>query len=74
MELLYADSSELASDTSTGDASLPGPLTPVAEGQEIGMNTETSTYKLNEIDASEVIQFPVALPRAFSMLLTVSGK
>ncbi|XP_033268254.1 kinesin-like protein KIF21A isoform X4 [Orcinus orca] len=43
MELLYADSSELASDTSTGDASLPGPLTPVAEGQEIGMNTETST-------------------------------
>ncbi|XP_060022529.1 kinesin-like protein KIF21A isoform X3 [Lagenorhynchus albirostris] len=43
MELLYADSSELASDTSTGDGSLPGPLTPVAEGQEIGMNTETST-------------------------------
>ncbi|XP_060268748.1 kinesin-like protein KIF21A isoform X24 [Ovis aries] len=43
MELLYADSSELASDTSTGDASLPGPLTPVAEGQEIGMNTEPST-------------------------------
>uniref|UniRef100_A0A8C3YK94 Kinesin-like protein KIF21A n=1 Tax=Catagonus wagneri TaxID=51154 RepID=A0A8C3YK94_9CETA len=43
MELLYADSSELASDTSTGDASLPGPLTPVAEGQEIGTNTETST-------------------------------
>ncbi|KAM5174325.1 kinesin-like protein KIF21A isoform 4-T4 [Callospermophilus lateralis] len=42
MELLYADSSELASDTSAGDASLPGPLTPVAEGQEIGMNTETS--------------------------------
>nr|XP_031318616.1 kinesin-like protein KIF21A isoform X7 [Camelus dromedarius] len=43
MELLYADSSELASDTSAGDASLPGPLTPVAEGQEIGMHTETST-------------------------------
>ncbi|XP_066865170.1 kinesin-like protein KIF21A isoform X8 [Kogia breviceps] len=43
MELLYADSSDLASDTSTGDAPLPGPLTPVAEGQEIGMNTETST-------------------------------
>ncbi|XP_036064022.1 kinesin-like protein KIF21A isoform X11 [Onychomys torridus] len=42
MELLYADSSELASDTSAGDASLPGSLTPVAEGQEIGMNTETS--------------------------------
>ncbi|XP_076768042.1 kinesin-like protein KIF21A isoform X21 [Arvicanthis niloticus] len=42
MELLYADSSEVASDTSAGDASLPGPLVPVAEGQEIGMNTETS--------------------------------
>ncbi|XP_052604648.1 kinesin-like protein KIF21A isoform X13 [Peromyscus californicus insignis] len=42
MELLYADSSELASDTSAGDASLPGSLTPVAEGQEIGMHTETS--------------------------------
>ncbi|XP_051045649.1 kinesin-like protein KIF21A isoform X19 [Phodopus roborovskii] len=42
MELLYADSSELASDTGAGDASLPGSLTPVAEGQEIGMNTETS--------------------------------
>ncbi|XP_029403766.1 kinesin-like protein KIF21A isoform X7 [Mus pahari] len=42
MELLYADSSEVASDTSAGDASLPGPLAPVAEGQETGMNTETS--------------------------------
>ncbi|XP_036015078.1 kinesin-like protein KIF21A isoform X33 [Mus musculus] len=42
MELLYADSSEVASDTSAGDASLSGPLAPVAEGQEIGMNTETS--------------------------------
>ncbi|XP_075863596.1 kinesin-like protein KIF21A isoform X8 [Microcebus murinus] len=48
MELLYADSSELASDTSTGDASLPGPLTPVAEGQEIGMNTETSGTSARE--------------------------
>ncbi|GAB1299747.1 Kinesin-like protein KIF21A [Apodemus speciosus] len=42
MELLYADSSEAASDTSAGEASLPGPLAPVAEGQEIGMSTETS--------------------------------
>ncbi|XP_042533503.1 kinesin-like protein KIF21A isoform X4 [Dipodomys spectabilis] len=48
MELLYADSSELASDTSTGDASLPGPLTPVAEGQEIGMHTETSGTSARE--------------------------
>uniref|UniRef100_A0A7N4PUR4 Kinesin family member 21A n=1 Tax=Sarcophilus harrisii TaxID=9305 RepID=A0A7N4PUR4_SARHA len=48
MELLYADSSELASDTSTGDALLSGPLTPVAEGQEIGMNTETSGTSARE--------------------------
>ncbi|XP_073939223.1 kinesin-like protein KIF21A isoform X3 [Castor canadensis] len=48
MELLYADSSELASDTSAGDASLPGPLTPVAEGQEIGMNAETSGTSARE--------------------------
>ncbi|XP_072510408.1 kinesin-like protein KIF21A isoform X7 [Notamacropus eugenii] len=48
MELLYADSSELASDTSTGDAILSGPLTPVAEGQEIGMNTETSGTSARE--------------------------
>uniref|UniRef100_A0A2I3H942 Kinesin-like protein KIF21A n=1 Tax=Nomascus leucogenys TaxID=61853 RepID=A0A2I3H942_NOMLE len=52
MELLYADSSELASDTSTGDASLPGPLTPVAEGQEIGMNTETSGTSAREKELS----------------------
>ncbi|KAM5289240.1 kinesin-like protein KIF21A isoform 7-T7 [Ctenodactylus gundi] len=48
MELLYADSSELASDTSAGDASLPGPLTPVAEGQEIGVNAETSGTSARE--------------------------
>ncbi|XP_075408003.1 kinesin-like protein KIF21A isoform X2 [Tenrec ecaudatus] len=48
MELLYADSSELASDTSTGDASLPVPLTPVAEGQEIGRSTETSGTSARE--------------------------
>ncbi|XP_073862690.1 kinesin-like protein KIF21A isoform X10 [Macaca fascicularis] len=52
MELLYADSSELASDTSTGDASLPGPLTPVAEGQEIGMSTETSGTSAREKELS----------------------
>ncbi|KAM4882945.1 kinesin-like protein KIF21A isoform 6-T6 [Thomomys bottae] len=48
MELLYADSSELASDTSAGDVSLPGPLTPVTEGQEIGMHTETSGTSARE--------------------------
>ncbi|XP_012321037.1 kinesin-like protein KIF21A isoform X12 [Aotus nancymaae] len=58
MELLYADSSELASDTSTGDASLPGPLTPVAEGQEIGMNAETSGTSAREKELSS----PPGLP------------
>uniref|UniRef100_A0A8C5JY66 Kinesin-like protein KIF21A n=1 Tax=Jaculus jaculus TaxID=51337 RepID=A0A8C5JY66_JACJA len=49
MELLYAaDSSELASDTGAGDASLPGALTPVAEGKELGMNTETSGTSARE--------------------------
>ncbi|XP_012888937.1 PREDICTED: kinesin-like protein KIF21A [Dipodomys ordii] len=58
MELLYADSSELASDTSTGDASLPGPLTPVAEGQEIGMHTETSGTSAREKE----LPLPSGLP------------
>ncbi|XP_074050953.1 kinesin-like protein KIF21A isoform X10 [Macrotis lagotis] len=48
MELLYADSSELASDISTGDTILSGPLTAVAEGQEIGLNTETSDASARE--------------------------
>ncbi|XP_019591962.2 kinesin-like protein KIF21A isoform X2 [Rhinolophus sinicus] len=58
MELLYADSSELASDTSTGDASLPGPLTPVAEGQEIGMNTDTSGTSAREKELPPPSGFP----------------
>lgn len=40
-------------------------------------NTETSAYKLNEIDATsacEVIQFSAASFGAFSMLLTVLGQ
>ncbi|XP_028910895.1 kinesin-like protein KIF21A isoform X8 [Ornithorhynchus anatinus] len=58
MELLYADSSELVSDTSTGDASLPGPLPPVTEGQEIGVNAETSGTSARE---KELIP-PTGLP------------
>uniref|UniRef100_A0A671E4G8 Kinesin-like protein KIF21A n=1 Tax=Rhinolophus ferrumequinum TaxID=59479 RepID=A0A671E4G8_RHIFE len=58
MELLYADSSELASDNSTGDASLPGPLTPVAEGQEIGMNTDTSGTSAREKELPPPSGFP----------------
>ncbi|XP_060634388.2 kinesin-like protein KIF21A isoform X7 [Anolis sagrei] len=40
MELLYADSSDLAPDTSTGDTALAGPLSSLAEVQEGGMNTD----------------------------------
>ncbi|XP_066114197.1 kinesin-like protein KIF21A isoform X6 [Saccopteryx bilineata] len=58
MELLYADSSELASDTSTGDASLPGPLTPVVEGQEIGMDTESSGTSAREKELPPQSGFP----------------
>ncbi|XP_036157426.1 kinesin-like protein KIF21A isoform X14 [Myotis myotis] len=58
MELLYADSSELASDTSTGDASLPGPLTAVAEGQESGMNTETSATSARDKELPPPSGFP----------------
>uniref|UniRef100_A0A8D2L2Q2 Kinesin family member 21A n=1 Tax=Varanus komodoensis TaxID=61221 RepID=A0A8D2L2Q2_VARKO len=40
MELLYADSSDLTSDLSTGDTALAAPLASVAEAQEEGMNTD----------------------------------
>lgn len=58
MELLYADSNELASDTSTGDASLPGALTAAAEGQESGMNTETSAPSAREKELPPPSGFP----------------
>ncbi|XP_031215406.1 kinesin-like protein KIF21A [Mastomys coucha] len=58
MELLYADSSEVASDTSTGDASLPGPLAPVAEGQESGVNAETSGTSARDKELLPPCGFP----------------
>ncbi|XP_036157427.1 kinesin-like protein KIF21A isoform X15 [Myotis myotis] len=66
MELLYADSSELASDTSTGDASLPGPLTAVAEGQESGMNTETSATSARDKELPPPSGFPSKIGSIFS--------
>uniref|UniRef100_A0A8D0HI31 Kinesin family member 21A n=1 Tax=Sphenodon punctatus TaxID=8508 RepID=A0A8D0HI31_SPHPU len=59
MELLYADSSELASDVSAGDAALPGPLTSVAEAQESIMNTETNDPSARE---REIIPSRSGLP------------
>ncbi|XP_042323277.1 kinesin-like protein KIF21A isoform X2 [Sceloporus undulatus] len=40
MELLYADSSDLTSDTNTGDAVLAGPLASLTEAQEGGINID----------------------------------
>uniref|UniRef100_A0A8C3TIN2 Kinesin-like protein KIF21A n=1 Tax=Chelydra serpentina TaxID=8475 RepID=A0A8C3TIN2_CHESE len=50
MELLYADSSDLAPDSSAADTILPGPLTPVAEVQESGMHTDISDTSARERD------------------------
>nr|XP_033815213.1 kinesin-like protein KIF21A isoform X6 [Geotrypetes seraphini] len=43
LELLYADSNDLASHLGAGDAPLPSQLAPVVEVQETGLNAETST-------------------------------
>ncbi|XP_077691304.1 kinesin-like protein KIF21A isoform X3 [Eretmochelys imbricata] len=59
MELLYADSSDLASESSAADTILPGPLTPVAEVQESGMHTDTSDTSARERD---LIPPPSGLP------------
>ncbi|XP_078091517.1 kinesin-like protein KIF21A isoform X2 [Mustelus asterias] len=63
MELLYADSSDSASDIVAGDLAMPVPLMPVAEVQEIEMDTGTSF----QADAAstrekEIIPSPSGLP------------
>ncbi|XP_015269198.1 PREDICTED: kinesin-like protein KIF21A isoform X1 [Gekko japonicus] len=57
MELLYADSSDLTSDTSTGDMALAGSLASVAEAQEGGMSTDIRESKDREVAPS-----PSSLP------------
>ncbi|KYO38601.1 kinesin-like protein KIF21A isoform X2 [Alligator mississippiensis] len=59
MELLYADSSDLASDVSTSDTTIPGPLASVAEVQEIGITTDTSDTSARE---REFVPPPSGLP------------
>ncbi|XP_036315199.1 kinesin-like protein KIF21A isoform X20 [Pipistrellus kuhlii] len=66
MELLYADSSELASDTSAGDAALAGPLPAAAEGQESGMNAETSATSAREKELPPPSGFPSKIGSIFS--------
>ncbi|XP_053109824.1 kinesin-like protein KIF21A isoform X3 [Hemicordylus capensis] len=58
MELLYADSSDLTSDTSSGDTALAGPLASVVEAQEGGMNTDIKESARDR----EVISSPTGLP------------
>ncbi|XP_054844244.1 kinesin-like protein KIF21A isoform X5 [Eublepharis macularius] len=57
MELLYADSSDLTSDTGTGDAALAGTLASVAEAQEGGMSTD-----MRESRDREAAPSPSGLP------------
>uniref|UniRef100_A0A7M4F427 Kinesin-like protein KIF21A n=1 Tax=Crocodylus porosus TaxID=8502 RepID=A0A7M4F427_CROPO len=59
MELLYADSSDLASDVSTSDTTIPGPLASVAEVQEVGIPTDTSDTSARE---KEFVPPPSGLP------------
>nr|XP_056703204.1 kinesin-like protein KIF21A isoform X8 [Euleptes europaea] len=57
MELLYADSNDLATETSAGDAALAGSLASMAEAQEGGMNTD-----MRESRDREVTPSPSSLP------------
>uniref|UniRef100_A0ACB8FQ65 Kinesin-like protein kif21a n=1 Tax=Sphaerodactylus townsendi TaxID=933632 RepID=A0ACB8FQ65_9SAUR len=57
MELLYADSNDFSSDTSTGDTALAGSLASMAEAQESGMTTD-----MQESRDREVAPSPSSLP------------
>ncbi|XP_048409691.1 kinesin-like protein KIF21A isoform X1 [Stegostoma tigrinum] len=63
MELLYADSSDSASDIVAGDVAMPVPLMPVAEGQEVEKETGTA-FPANVAAAreKEIIPSPSGLP------------
>jgi len=59
MELLYADSSDLVSDTSAADSALAGPLPSVAETQQSGMAADTNDTSARD---REFIPPPSGLP------------
>ncbi|XP_071589990.1 kinesin-like protein KIF21A isoform X10 [Heliangelus exortis] len=59
MELLYADSSDLASDISAADSALAGPLASVAENQDNGMAADTNDTSARD---REFIPSPSGLP------------
>uniref|UniRef100_A0A8B9VXG5 Kinesin-like protein KIF21A n=1 Tax=Anas zonorhyncha TaxID=75864 RepID=A0A8B9VXG5_9AVES len=59
MELLYADSSDLVSDTSAAGSTLPGPLASAAETQESGGTADTNDTAARD---REFIPPPSGLP------------
>ncbi|XP_064417553.1 kinesin-like protein KIF21A isoform X2 [Latimeria chalumnae] len=59
MELLYADSSDSASDVVAGDLAVSVSLMPVAEGQENRTSTETNVASVRE---KELMPPPSSLP------------
>ncbi|XP_078276005.1 kinesin-like protein KIF21A isoform X2 [Rhinoraja longicauda] len=62
MELLYADSSDSASDIVTGDLARPVPLMPVAEVQEIEKDLGTLQADAASSREKEIIPSPSGLP------------
>ncbi|XP_067860913.1 kinesin-like protein KIF21A isoform X7 [Heptranchias perlo] len=62
MELLYADSSDSASDIVAGDLAMPVPLMPVAEVQEIEKDTGTLQADAASAREKEIIPSPSGLP------------
>lgn len=59
MELLYADSSDLVSDISAAESTLPGLLASAAETQESGMTADTNDTSARD---REFIPPPSGLP------------
>ncbi|XP_048356999.1 kinesin-like protein KIF21A isoform X3 [Sphaerodactylus townsendi] len=68
MELLYADSNDFSSDTSTGDTALAGSLASMAEAQESGMTTD-----MQESRDREVAPSPSSLPSKIGGMLRQSS-
>ncbi|XP_026558612.1 kinesin-like protein KIF21A isoform X2 [Pseudonaja textilis] len=58
MELLYADSGDLASDVSAVESAVSSPLTSVAEAQESGMDSDTKDPSARDREAL-LLQFPL---------------
>ncbi|XP_026533423.1 kinesin-like protein KIF21A isoform X6 [Notechis scutatus] len=58
MELLYADSGDLASDVSAVESAVSSPLTSVAEAQESGMDSDTKEPSARDREGL-LLQFPL---------------